>query len=298
MSYALRRIDNISRHLGASFINEQVSTSELEANPVVGKVDMVDQLKPSIKPIRYREFKDDFPVALKTCLSKTFEQSFDQPSNQMNLLKPLAKTIMFDLYSKKLAGHFSQKQSFARAYCIGTKALYSKHAVNTMMQCNNMVGGNHFDLIYSDTTAEMIQFYTLAMQQPNNRQTPTMVNNNQNPRELFFNLKQLANLFNVRDIEKTNELRTRTKYGPMAAAIAHLESKMLNDVIQDDMVNYHPLRSLIILDSLVKIQDDIAWIVSKGIISPEFAAAVPFLVNEVCSSLVPHAAKIFKSLDC
>ncbi|EFA78555.1 acyl-CoA oxidase [Heterostelium album PN500] len=334
------RIQNLSRQLLPNLSSNSLNVDdELQVNNVSGvlsprrlqqqKID-VDSLKKALTAVRYREFKDDFPFSVKKMLLETAQycdkrQQLNQPLIQTRLLIPIAKTISFDLYNRSLSKCFKNPNNvplFARPYCHGTKALYTRHSLNTMMDCKHLLGRNDIDVIHGDKTGQLMNVAKFIVSQPGANMQPAFqqMKNESDPSKLF-NFQRLIQLFKMRDFLKTQELKeSLSKVGcqvhsctnevlvnslnnvgtwAVRAAVAHLESQMLEENLRSasQTNNSDIVCQLILLDSLVKIQDDMGWIITNHLISEDQALDLPFIIGDACTILAPNLMNLVEAFD-
>ncbi|EFA86166.1 hypothetical protein PPL_00728 [Heterostelium album PN500] len=310
----------LPNHLSSNAVAAAIQSPIAPLSPVQ-RVDPVE-IKQAIKPVQYKEFKDSFPFSVKMSLLETVhnlreKNILSNPSIQSKLMVSIVKTVMFDLYNQRLSKFFRQPAvpQFARPLCAAAKALYTRHSLFTMMECNSILGRQDIDIIHGDKTGQLLRLAKFivanAPSQSFNIQTP-----NQDPTSFLTNFDNLVKLFEMRDIKKSNELKQMiAKAGQhvfsnenqmiaainensnfaVKAAIAHMESSMLKETSNNQQNSV--IRQIILLDSLVKIQDDLGWIVANHLISEEMAMELPFIISELIISLAPHTLILVDSFE-
>ncbi|EFA80889.1 hypothetical protein PPL_06124 [Heterostelium album PN500] len=327
------RIENIQGHLipDDNLVSNKVAAKSID-NPLL-PFSNVDKslLKQTICPIRYREFKESFPLQVRKNLYETTHylhsaNKLSNPNIQTKLLSSMSKTIMFDLYNKTLAGFFQRPESppfYCRPFCVGLKALYSRHSVNTMMDCKSYLGRNDIDIIHGDKINQLIHVSQFILHLPPLSSPP---NNSfvihDDPSNYLLHHVNLVELLRQRamvkcnslkqmivsnegcsleKIPKENQIQALHKCGSLAVnvATAHLEYKMLEDLLlsKTDIIRQPILSRLVLLDTLVKIQDDLGWIVSNRLLSEEVSMAIPFLIYDLSHVLTPHILTLVDSFE-
>ncbi|KYQ91846.1 acyl-CoA oxidase [Tieghemostelium lacteum] len=249
-------------------------------------------------------------------------------SQRQRLIVPLSKTIVLDLFQQKLAKDFTLEKvpSTIHAQCSGVKALYSWECIKTLQVCREACGGqgyrasNRISEFKSDVdiTATYEGDNTVLMQQvakfllAQKPQTNLPLVRLVKPADLF-NLPKILDLFRYRTELKVDQLRGLLKssseknaylaYNQLipwgqSAANAYMETIILENTMQFIKKKLvQPLPHFCYIDTLSKIQDDLAWFISNQFISVELANSIPFILMDLCNQLTPHLLDIVEAFD-
>ncbi|EGC35351.1 hypothetical protein DICPUDRAFT_152296 [Dictyostelium purpureum] len=252
-------------------------------------------------------------------------------SQQRRLMAPLARTILFDLYVQRLTRELAQpKQPISiHAHCSGIKAIYSWHCVQNLQVCREACGGqgyrsanriaefkNDCDIICTyegDNTVLMQQLAKYLLALPESKvQQPTIYLDGDDAKSLLFNFENIKRLFDQREQMRLKELKQiisnskESSYNAFNNAIpwsVKLGYAHMNKIVFDHAIttlkenNVKPLAHLIMLDSLVTIEEDLGWFVTNHLISSNVAKAIPFLIQDLCSEVTKVSRQILESFD-
>ncbi|KAN0039177.1 hypothetical protein ACTA71_001371 [Dictyostelium dimigraforme] len=286
--------------------------------------------------------------AVKTCLSTAIEFSFERkqfgptlenelpiitlPSQQLNLMKPLARTIIYDLYVSSLTKRLATEKQSSKsihAHLSAIKAMYSWFALKTFQICRESCGGQGYRSVNGisefKNDCEMITTFegdnTVLMQQlvkyllskkSKPKQHSKFYLDGGDPKLLLFNFDTIKELFKIRQEMKLKELKlilSNSNEKPYFAfnnsiqwviklGISNTNKRIFNNAYNIfKKNNISPLSHLLILDSLVSIEEDLAWFLSNNLISPSVANSIPHLIQDLCFEITNVSKDIILSLD-
>jgi len=252
-------------------------------------------------------------------------------SQKRRLMFPLACSIVYDLYLHRVTRLLATNKPPAsiHAHASGIKAIYSWDCVATMQVCREACGGQGYrtanlisefkadcDIICTyegDNTVLMQQVakYVLGLAAKDN--TPVKPFTLDGPTDVLFNLKNIYALFEARERLLTSQIKGMLKNSkekdsyfafnaiiPFAVKLghAHMQKVILEELIEFNSKQIiHPIPHLCLLYCLGKIEDDLGYIVSNGLISPKLAQSIPTIILELCDKVSNVSKQIIQAFD-
>ncbi|EGG21875.1 acyl-CoA oxidase [Cavenderia fasciculata] len=248
------------------------------------------------------------------------------PQHQRRLMVPLARTIVYDFFLHSLENQLQSKNApnTIHPHCSGIKAMYSWHSISTMQVCREACGGQGFrsDNLIAEFKADcdVNSTYegdnTVLVQQVAKYLLSQKSSSKDNIKKFdqiqqLYNLNELLVLFKSREQLKIEELKGlvgKNSYQSFNDAVpwavrttfAYMDRVILECAIQRvqaPRVYLHPLAHIVLLDTLGRIEDDLAFFLSHQLITPEIANCIPFVIMDLCKFITSHSLDIIKSFD-
>ncbi|GAM24724.1 hypothetical protein SAMD00019534_078990 [Acytostelium subglobosum LB1] len=265
--------------------------------------------------LRFQGFNECFPKILKRNLWNTIQftrrhQLLSHPAYQERLIPPLARTAIFDMFTRSIAAQRVEM-------IIDFKQLIS-------------TAGTKFEIpLLQDKSASWpsdLMDVVLNSYRPSDLEPrPMNIDPMSDPYELFYDFGYLQDLLHLRCYLRIEHLRmlleirrlelakhgmtedqhtALSKLGEWTSntAIAYLDMVVYSTILNlGDKVS--PVPHLLVLDTLVKLQNDLGWMVTTfvrpgiSLIPAGHALELPVIINDLCAMVEKHSIDIVKSYN-
>ncbi|KAF2076657.1 hypothetical protein CYY_002027 [Polysphondylium violaceum] len=251
-------------------------------------------------------------------------------SQKRRLMVPLANTVIYDIYLHKIIQQLASGKPPAsiHAHASGIKAIFSWDAVAAMQTCREACGGQGYrtanlisefkadcDIICTyegDNTVLMQQVakYVLGLKSSDAPLKPFTLDG---PAQQLYNLNNLLALFEAREALLASQVKAMIKNSkekdayyafnaiiPFAVKLghAHMQKEILSELIQfNNKQAVNPIPHLTLLYTLGKIEEDLGYLVSNGLLSPKLAQQLPTIILDLCDQVSKVSKQILESFD-